>query len=150
LSPFGESAPQTGRFSFLPYNQFDMAQTAIWFGLALILLGVGSYTATGAESPTALIPAVFGILLSLLGFLARNPARRKLMMHIAAAVGVLGFFGSARGLAGLLTIISGEEVARPTAVFAQSAMALLCLAFIFLCVRSFVNARRSRLAEGPR
>lgn len=125
-----------------------MASVAIWFGLLLILLGVGGYAASGAASLTALIPAGFGLVLALTGFLARDPSRRKLMMHIAATVGILGFLGSARGLARLGAVVAGEPVERPAAIVAQSIMAVLCLLFTFLCVRSFINARRSRTAEG--
>jgi hypothetical protein len=119
-----------------------MATIALWFGLALIALGVIGYVATGTQSPTALIPAVFGVLLAILSMMARNPARRKLAMHIAVVVGILGFFGSARGLANIGAVLSGEPVARPAAVVTQSIMAVLMLAFIYLCVRSFVMARR--------
>ena len=121
-----------------------MANTAVWFGLALIVLGAGGYAATGGQSPTALIPAAFGLALAITGFFGRAPERRKLMMHIAATVGLLGFFGSVRGLTKLTAVLSGEAVERPAAVVSQSIMALLCLLFTFLCVRSFVNARRSR------
>jgi hypothetical protein len=127
-----------------------MANTAIWFGLMLILLGVAGYAATGGQSFTALIPAAFGLPLAVTGFLGRDPSRRKLMMHIAAVIGLLGFLGSARGLAGLTAVLTGGVVQRPAAVIAQSIMAVLCLVFTFLCVRSFINARRSRLAEGGR
>jgi hypothetical protein len=119
-----------------------MATIALWFGLALIALGVVGYIATGMQSPTALIPAVFGVLLAILSMMARNPARRKLAMHIAVVVGILGFFGSVRGLANLGAVLAGEPVARPAAVVTQSIMAVLMLAFIYLCVRSFVMARR--------
>lgn len=124
-----------------------MASTALAFGIALLLLGVIGYVATGADSPTALIPAAFGVLLALLGIWARNPAKRKTAMHLAAGVGLLGFLGAARGLAGLLALLSGEEVGRPAAVVSQSMMAGLCLIFVALCVRSFVTARRNRGLE---
>lgn len=65
-------------------------------------------------------------------------------MHVAAIVGVLGFLGSARGLGNLIPLLAGQEVARPGAVIAQSIMAILMLIFTFLCVRSFINARRNR------
>jgi lysylphosphatidylglycerol synthetase-like protein (DUF2156 family) len=121
-----------------------MANTAIWFGLALILLGVGGYAATGGQSPTALIPAAFGLLLALAGFLGRDPAKRKLMMHIAATVALLGFLGSVQGLLKLPALLGSEPLERPAAVMAQSVMGILCLVFTVLCVRSFINARRSR------
>lgn len=124
-----------------------MANVAIWFGLVLILLGVGGFAATGGHSPTALIPAAFGLALAVTGFLARNPERRKLMMHIAVTIGLLGFLGSARGLMKITAVLAGEPVERKAAVIAQSIMALWCLLFTYLCVRSFVSARRSRASS---
>lgn len=124
-----------------------MTNVTTGFGAALLLLGIGGYVLTGMESPTALIPAAFGILLVICGMLARNPARRKLAMHIAVVVGLLGFLGSLRGLIAFGRMLSGDTVARPNAVIAQTIMAVLTLLFTILCVRSFVNARRNRSME---
>jgi len=121
-----------------------MANTTILFATLLILLGAGGYFGSGANSPTALIPAVFGVILLILGLVARNPARRKHAMHGAAVVALLGLFGSIRGLLQLPTVLSGGEVARPAAVIAQSIMAVLMIIFVALAIRSFVEARRSR------
>lgn len=119
-----------------------MANTTVGVAVALIALGLLGYVGTGAESPTALIPAVFGLLLLLLGLLARNPDRRKLAMHIAVVVGLLGFAGTVRSLTNLGPLISGEPVARPAAVMAQSVMAVLMGIYVALCIKSFVDARR--------
>ena len=123
-----------------------MANTTIGFAIALIVLGLAGYFGTGAASPTALIPALFGVLLLLLGLLARNPARRKLAMHIAVVVALLGLLGSMRGVLRLPALVAGEPVDRPAAVVAQSIMALLTGIFVALCVKSFVDVRRSRPA----
>lgn len=120
-----------------------MANTTILFGVLLILLGAGGYVGSGMTSPTALIPAVFGLLLIVAGAITRNEARRKHAMHGAAMVGLLGFLGSASGLLQLPALMSGGEVARPMAVWSKSAMAALCLVFVGLCVKSFIDARRS-------
>ena len=122
-----------------------MANTTIGFGAALIALGLAGYFGTGADSPTALIPALFGGLLVVLGGMARDPGKRKLAMHIAAAVALLGILGSIRGLAQLPALLSGQAVARPVAVVAQSFMAVLMGWFLGLCIRSFMEARRARI-----
>ena len=127
-----------------------MANVAIGFGVALVVLGVVGYVGTGMASPTALIPAVFGILLVLLGMLARNPARRKMAMHIAVIVGIIGFFGSVRGLGATALMLAGQPAARPAAAISQAIMALLMLWFTVMCVRSFINARRAGTMEEVR
>jgi hypothetical protein len=92
---------------------------------------------------TALIPAFLGIPIEIAGFAALKEAWRKHAMHVAVLLALLGFLGSARGLVSLPALLTGGEVARPAAVVAQSLTALLCLAFVVLAVRSFIQARRS-------
>jgi hypothetical protein len=119
-----------------------MAKVGVWIGLALTLLGVGTYFATGRQSVTALIPAFFGVPLAGLGVMAGDDRRRKMAMHIAAALSLVGLAGSARGIPQVVALASGGEVARPAAALAQTAMAVLCAVFLGLAVRSFVAARR--------
>jgi len=121
-----------------------LANITIVFGVVLIVLGVGSYFGTNMVSPTALIPAAFGLLLIVFGVLAKDEKRRKLAMHIAVTVGLLGFLGTITGLLKLFTMLAGGEVARPTAVVAQSIMAILMLVYVGMCVKSFIDARRRR------
>ena len=121
-----------------------MANTTIAFGVVLIVLGLGGYFGTDRVSPTALIPAAFGLLLIVFGVLAKDEKRRKMAMHIAVTVGLLGFLGTITGLLKLFTMLAGGEVARPTAVVAQSIMAILMLVYVGMCVKSFIDARRRR------
>jgi hypothetical protein len=121
-----------------------MANIAILFGVLLIALGLIGWFGTGMESPTALIPSVFGLLLVVAGVIARNESRRKHAMHAAAMVGLLGLLGSASGLLQLPALLAGGEVVRPAAAASKSAMAVLCAVFVALCVKSFIAARKAR------
>ncbi|MEO8167772.1 MAG: hypothetical protein ABI623_05955 [bacterium] len=125
-----------------------MANTTIGFGVALVLLGLFGYFGAETRPPTALIPAAFGFLLITFGIIARNEKMRKHAMHGAAVVGVLGFIGTMSALWQSALMIGGQTVERPEAVIAKSIMALLCLAFVILTVKSFIAARRSRKAAG--
>jgi hypothetical protein len=118
-----------------------MAVTTILFGLLLTLIGFFGYFATGTSSFTALIPAAFGLLLLVLGVIARSEAARKHAMHAAAAVALVGFLGA---LMSLLRTPAG--VRSDAALYSQLAMLLLTGAFVVLCVRSFMAARRARKA----
>ena len=122
-----------------------MATTTIGFGVVLIVLGLGGYFGYSMVSLTALIPAAFGILLVIFGALARDDKRRKMAMHIAVTVGLLGFLGAVPGLLKLPTLLSGGVVARPPAVVAQSIMAALMAVYVGMCVKSFIDARRKRV-----
>ena len=122
-----------------------MARVTIVFGVLLILLGVVGYVATGNTHPTALIPSGFGLLLTVFGWLAQNPepSKRKLYMHIAVTVGLVGFLGTATSLISVVQLAQGKVFPFPAAVEAKAAMAVLCLVYVVLCVRSFIAARRS-------
>jgi O-antigen/teichoic acid export membrane protein len=119
-----------------------MALTTIVFGLLLVLLGLAGYFGTGTSSVTALIPAFFGLMLLMLGFVARAEHARKHAMHAASAVGLIGFLAAVGGLA-----MTPPGVRPAMAVYSQIAMALLTGIFTALCVRSFIAARRARKAR---
>ena len=116
-----------------------MSSTTIVFGILLLLLGLGGYVLTDTSSMTALIPAVFGLLLLILGIVARAEAARKHAMHAAAMVGLLGVLGALFSLIG-----TPLDVRPPFAVFSQVAMLVLTAVFVALCVKSFRDARRAR------
>jgi uncharacterized membrane protein YidH (DUF202 family) len=122
-----------------------MAKVSIWFGVLFILLGVYGFVATGSIHYTALIPCALGVLLAVFGFLAQSPdaKKRKLYMHIAVTVGLLGFLGTAKSLFDFVQMQQGKYFPYPAAVEAKSAMAVLSLVFVLLCVRSFISARRA-------
>jgi len=125
-----------------------VAKLAIWFGVALIVLGVVGFVLTGHVHPTALIPAWFGIALGVCGILAStNDARRRMLwMHIAVTIGLVGFVFP--GVMAIKEWVSahGGPLAHPAAVEEQAVMSVICLIFTALCVCSFIAARRSRTA----
>ncbi len=116
-----------------------MAKTSQAVGLALIVVGFVAYFASGMASPTALIPTFFGLALSLLGFYGRSPQHARTATLLALGVGLIGLFGSARGLFALPALLGGGEVARPAAVIAQSAMAVILIGYL---VRGLGHLRR--------
>ena len=83
------------------------------------------------------------MVLAVLGWLSRDDKRRKLVMHIAVVVGLLGFAGSVSGVPKLFRMLDGEDIARPAAAISQSIMAVLTGFFVALCVKSFIDARRN-------
>ena len=87
-----------------------MVSVTLLFAALFVALGVGGWTLTGMESPTALIPAGFGVVFGVLAMLARKESIRKHIMHAAAMLALLGFAGSVRGLMALPGLLSGGEV----------------------------------------
>lgn len=123
-----------------------MPTKTIVYGVLLVVLGLGGYILTQGVSMTALIPAVFGVIQIVLGLIARQESRRKHAMHIAAALGVLGLLGSFSGLVKVIASMTGAGLDRPAAAYSQSIMALLSAIFVWLCVNSFIQARRAQQA----
>jgi hypothetical protein len=125
-----------------------MAKLTIGFGVLLVLVAVAAFVATGSAHPTALIPGGVGLLFLLFGVLANSPVakRRMLWMHIAVTVALLLFLGTIPADLDALRLARGVSLPHPVAVEEKAAMSLLCLAFVLLCVRSFIAARRARLA----
>ena len=119
-----------------------MPFTAILFGALLVLTGIIGYihgVLNDKASLTAFIPAAFGFLISIFGLAAQaRESLRKHMMHGAVVVGLLGFLVPAGRLASKYS-----ELTLSAAVVSQLVMALLCLVFVVVCVRSFIAARRN-------
>lgn len=126
-----------------------MAKVTMVFGVMLVVLGIGFYFATGSVAPTSLIPAAFGIVLLICGVLANSPEphKRMLWMHVAVTVGLLGFLFPGFMTVKAMVKAHGASFARPLAVAEQGIMAIVCLIFVALCVRSFIAARRTRNAS---
>jgi hypothetical protein len=122
-----------------------MAKLTIGFGVVLILLGIWGFVATGSAHPTALFPTWFGLALTVCGLLARNEdeKRRMLWMHAAVVLGLVGFIGAGTRAISVYIHAHGAPLAHPIAVADQLAMALICLVFVLLCVRSFIAVRRT-------
>lgn len=122
-----------------------MVKITIWTGISLFILGIIGFLITGSQSFTALIPSVFGILIFICALIAGNEIRRKIAMHIAQVLALLGFLGSVSGLAKLIMYVFGTGILeRPSAVIAQTFMALICLIYLILGIRTFIKARKTQ------
>ena len=117
-----------------------MANHAISFGVALIIVGLYGYLGYETQSPTALIPAAVGLLLVISGIAGQKETRRKHAMHAAATVSLLGAF-AAWGRA-IAMLSQGKEA--NTMILLMGA---ICTLFVFLCIRSFTAARKAREEE---
>ena len=129
-----------------------MAWPTIICGGLLVAVGVVGYAGqdpnpeTGKVSPTALIPAFFGVALIVCGGLAFKDSLRKHVMHLAAMIGLVGVIG---GFAPLIRQISKSDSfdpLKPSAISGEL-MILICAIFVGLCVNSFIQARKARKAQ---
>ena len=119
-----------------------MPMTAIVCGLLLIVTGLAGYFLADLDdrSLTAFIPSVAGVLLLITGIWARaTPHLRKHLMHAAAAIGLLGAILAGGRLAMVLAKGGGSTLG----LASLTAMTVICVIFVILCVQSFRAARRN-------
>jgi Ca2+/Na+ antiporter len=129
-----------------------MPRIAILFGALLIILGLVGYFAPDVlgdpgektKSLTALIPAGVGAILLVCGVMGTlQPGARKHVMHLAAAIGLLGALG------GVMPLMRSKFDFSKASAVSGLLMILLCAIFVILCVRSFIRARIARAANLP-
>ena len=120
-----------------------MTVLTVLVGTLLTLLGVLSFAISGAASWTALIPSAIGVLLLILGLIARDRRAHRHAIHAALVVALLGAAGSIMNVVKLGEVFAGTAE-RPMAVITSTIMLVVLLVYIVLGVRSFIAARRSR------
>lgn len=135
-----------------------MARIAIIFGSLMILLGGGLYAAAVTRGTTrdslemsaalvrawtSLIPAAFGVVLIVLGLIARNGSD-KTRMHTMHGAALVGLIGVAVPLWRVIKALTGDAAIDPLPVGGGMAMAALSAVFLGLCVKSFIDARIAR------
>jgi hypothetical protein len=122
-----------------------LAKVTLVFAVLLVALGLIGYVGTGSQHLTALIPTWFGVALALFGLLAMSPSesRRKLFMHVAVTIGLLGFIGGAVEVIRSVVVASGTAGPNGIALASKLTMTGLLMLYVILCVRSFIAARRS-------
>lgn len=117
-----------------------MTTTTQIVGAVLIALGVIAYVVTGFASATALFPSLLGLVLLILGLVARRASTHQHAIHAALVVALLGALGSLQPIGGLAD-------AEPAAITSLLTI-LVCAAYVALGVRSFVAARKARESSG--
>ena len=113
-----------------------MYKITIVFGTLLIITGLAGYLGTDTKSLTALIPSAIGIILAICGFLATNEKIKIMAMHTAVLIGLLGALGLIPQLL--------KENQPPAALISKATTLVLCVVFVGLCIRSFIQARKAR------
>jgi hypothetical protein len=115
-----------------------MYKKTIFFGVLMLAAGLAGYFGTDAKQMMDLIPPALGLILLVCGFLASNENRRMMAMHIAILVGLIGAIVIIP-----ILFIKGQPAG---ALAAKSVTLVLCVIFVGLCIRSFIEARKAREA----
>ena len=112
------------------------------YGVLITSLGIIGYLATGQVSKTALIPCAFGLPIIALGIISWWRSSLIKQTSIAAVtIALLALGGTIRGIVGLITLVTGGEVARPTATIVQAIMAIASISYILYSLGSGFGKR---------
>ena len=118
-----------------------MPNLTLGYGIFLIVWGVAVSILSESDSFTSYVPSFLGVPIAVSGWMAKsNPERRKDWMHVAVVFGLLCALGGTR-----FFMVMGDGLE-----YASGSMLMLFLsgsAYTFLCVRSFIEARKAREAS---
>ncbi len=124
-----------------------MPNLSLGFAALLCFIGLFGYFGSRFEQPSmlALVSLLFGFALAVCAVIARRAAARKHAMHVAAMIGLIGFFVAGwLGISNLATAISDDPATDNRPVRMVLLMALICLVYVLLCIWSFIAARLRR------
>ena len=105
-------------------NESASTQTII-VGVLLIIAGLLGRFLTGTTSITALIPLFFGVPITLLGWLAREPSRTRWTMIAVIVLAVLGAVGAANVVGDIIA-----NSASLASMLSRGSMLILCVYLI--------------------
>ncbi|MDQ2051233.1 hypothetical protein RBH26_12165 [Natronolimnohabitans sp. A-GB9] len=111
----------------------------IALGAALVVIGIGAYVLSEFASITALIPAIFGVVIAGLGVAARQTRREKLAILGIGVLSLLGVLGSARGIPDVIALLTGGAVDSTVAAVAQGSMILIGLVLFVAAGRDLLG-----------
>jgi hypothetical protein len=121
-----------------------MVALTLSIGSLLTATGVIAWFATSMSSVTSLIPAFVGVLLLIIGLVARRGENvRRHAMHVAMVVALLGALGSLMNVAQIGSLIDGSAE-RPAAIVVSLIMFVALVVYLVFGIRSFVQARKAR------
>ena len=126
-------------FTFLGKS---MESVSIIYGIFLIIWGIAVSFISGSNSLTSFIPSMFGLPILFFAFLTiKFPNKKKLFMHIVVSFGLIVFIGGLDFSRGLLKGTSFNNMWADTS---KLMMLITGLIFTFLCVKSFIFARKNK------
>ena len=126
-------------FTFLGRS---MESVSIIYGIFLIIWGIAVSLISSSNSLTSFIPTIFGLPILLFSILSvKFQNRKKLFMHIVVTFGLIVFIG---GLDFSRGLIKGTSFTNMWADTSKLMMLITGLMFTYLCIKSFIFARKNR------
>ena len=119
-----------------------MEKVSIYYGLFLILWGLIVSFISGSGSFTSYIPSILGVPILIFSYLSiKFISKKKMFMHIVVLFGLIIFLG---GLDFIRSLVIGNAFENVYADLSKIMMLITGLLFTYLCIRSFIYARKMR------
>ena len=122
------------------FMDMSMEKISCFYGLFLIIWGFLISSLSGSNSFTSYIPSILGSLIFVFALLAIFiPSKKKLFMHIVVTFGLIIFIGGLdilRNYSNIFDIFWAD--------LSKLMMLISGLFFTYLCVKSFIHARRQK------
>ena len=133
---------QNNDFKEFTFLGKSMESIAIIYGIFLIIWGIAVSFISGSNSLTSFIPSIFGLPILLFSILSvKLPNKKKLFMHIVVTFGLIVFIGGLDFSRGLM---KGTSFNNMWADVSKLMMLITGLIFTYLCIKSFIFARKNR------
>jgi len=121
---------------------YPMESISIFYGIFLICWGIAISLVSGSTSLTSFIPSYIGLPILIFAILSvRFKEKKKLFMHIVVTFGLLAFIG---GLDIVRAFLKANLFENFYADLSKFMMLITGLVFTFLCIKSFIFARKNR------
>lgn len=120
---------------------------ALWVGIVLTLIGLVVRYLLGIRGINALTPALLGLPIALMGFVALEPQYTRGALLGVIVMSLLGILIMVNVLPSLNALLLGRQPSGSAIpIIAESATLLLCGVLLIVCVGAFAGAwfRRSR------
>ncbi|MFV9506987.1 MAG: hypothetical protein AB4911_20750 [Oscillochloridaceae bacterium umkhey_bin13] len=123
------------------------ARIVLWIGIVLTVIGLICRYILGIREITSLLPAIFGMPISLLGFIALEPHYARGAMRGVSGLSLLGIVATLYVIPELNALRLGQPFGGHLVVlFANAAMLVLCAALfglsLWVMVRAWLIRRR--------
>ena len=127
----------TQEYKFMGMN---MERVSFLYGLFLILWGLIVSSLSNSDSFTSYIPSIFGVFILIFALLAIViSSKKKLFMHIVVTFGLIIFIGGLDIIRNFSNLFDNFW-----ADLSKLMMMITRLFFTYLCIKSFIHARKQR------
>ncbi|NGM67856.1 hypothetical protein G6M89_02320 [Natronolimnobius sp. AArcel1] len=113
----------------------------IVLGAVLVVIGIAAYVLSDFASVTALIPAIFGVVIAALGLVGRQTDREQIAGYAIGVLALLGVLGSARGVPDVIALVTGGSVDSSVAAVAQGSMIVIGVVLLGAVARDLLAGR---------